>query len=100
MLSGTWWQTSALAGTMMYLQPTSKNHLFGGFVEKHTCSQCESHSSPLQDIVLLGDFNAGCSYVSGSDWQQIRIFTDETFHWLITDAADTTVTQTVCPYDR
>uniref|UniRef100_A0A3P8PAB5 Deoxyribonuclease-1 n=1 Tax=Astatotilapia calliptera TaxID=8154 RepID=A0A3P8PAB5_ASTCA len=52
------------------------------------------------DIVLLGDFNAGCSYVSGSDWQQIRIFTDKTFHWLITDAADTTVSQTVCPYDR
>uniref|UniRef100_A0A669DXZ4 Deoxyribonuclease n=1 Tax=Oreochromis niloticus TaxID=8128 RepID=A0A669DXZ4_ORENI len=52
------------------------------------------------DIVLLGDFNAGCSYVSGSAWQQIRIFTDKTFHWLITDAADTTVSQTVCPYDR
>uniref|UniRef100_A0A3Q4H272 Deoxyribonuclease n=1 Tax=Neolamprologus brichardi TaxID=32507 RepID=A0A3Q4H272_NEOBR len=52
------------------------------------------------DIVLLGDFNAGCSYVSGSDWQQIRIFTDKTFHWLITDAADTTVSQTACPYDR
>ncbi|XP_019213791.2 deoxyribonuclease-1-like [Oreochromis niloticus] len=52
------------------------------------------------DIVLLGDFNAGCSYVSGSDWQQIRIFTDKTFHWLITDAAVTTVSQTVCPYDR
>ncbi|XP_039467494.1 deoxyribonuclease-1-like [Oreochromis aureus] len=52
------------------------------------------------DIVLLGDFNAGCSYVSRSDWQQIRIFTDKTFHWLITDAADTTVSQTACPYDR
>ncbi|CAI5674259.1 unnamed protein product [Oreochromis niloticus] len=52
------------------------------------------------DIVLLGDFNAGCSYVSRSAWQQIRIFTDKTFHWLITDAADTTVSQTACPYDR
>uniref|UniRef100_A0A3Q0RG93 Deoxyribonuclease n=1 Tax=Amphilophus citrinellus TaxID=61819 RepID=A0A3Q0RG93_AMPCI len=52
------------------------------------------------DIVLLGDFNAGCNYVSGSDWQQIRIFTDKSFHWLITDEADTTVTHTNCPYDR
>ncbi|KAM9345643.1 deoxyribonuclease-1 [Symphorus nematophorus] len=52
------------------------------------------------DIVLLGDFNAGCSYVSGSDWQQIRLFTDKSFHWLISDQADTTVSHTNCPYDR
>uniref|UniRef100_A0A3P8TSX4 Deoxyribonuclease n=1 Tax=Amphiprion percula TaxID=161767 RepID=A0A3P8TSX4_AMPPE len=52
------------------------------------------------DIVLLGDFNAGCSYVSGSDWQKIQIFTDKSFHWLIPDDADTTVGHTECPYDR
>lgn len=54
----------------------------------------------LQNIVLLGDFNAGCTYIKGSDWQQIRLFTDKTLHWLITDQADTTVTDTKCPYDR
>ncbi|XP_022062911.1 deoxyribonuclease-1 [Acanthochromis polyacanthus] len=52
------------------------------------------------DIVLLGDFNAGCSYVSGSDWQKIQIFTDKSFHWLIPNDADTTVGHTECPYDR
>ncbi|TKS92412.1 Deoxyribonuclease-1 [Collichthys lucidus] len=52
------------------------------------------------DIVLLGDFNSGCSYVTGSEWQQIRLFTDKSFHWLITDEADTTVSHTNCPYDR
>ncbi|KAL6103644.1 dnase1 [Pungitius sinensis] len=52
------------------------------------------------DIVLLGDFNTGCSYVSGTDWQQIRLFTDTGFHWLIPDEADTTVSHTNCPYDR
>ncbi|XP_037647816.1 deoxyribonuclease-1 isoform X1 [Sebastes umbrosus] len=52
------------------------------------------------DIVLLGDFNTGCSYVSGKDWQKIRLFTDKSFHWLITDEADTTVSHTTCPYDR
>ncbi|XP_070778954.1 deoxyribonuclease-1 [Enoplosus armatus] len=52
------------------------------------------------DIVLLGDFNTGCNYVAGSDWQQIRLFTDKSFHWLITDEADTTVSHTNCPYDR
>ncbi|KAM6905393.1 deoxyribonuclease-1 [Xenentodon cancila] len=52
------------------------------------------------DIVLLGDFNAGCSYVLGSEWDQIRLFTDKSFHWLIPDDADTTVAHTNCPYDR
>ncbi|XP_040918760.1 deoxyribonuclease-1-like isoform X2 [Toxotes jaculatrix] len=52
------------------------------------------------DIVLLGDFNAGCSYVSNSDWQKIRLFTDKSFHWLIPNEADTTVSHTNCPYDR
>ncbi|KAF3846976.1 hypothetical protein F7725_004054 [Dissostichus mawsoni] len=42
------------------------------------------------NILLMGDFNAGCSYVSGADWQQIRLFTDKSFHWLIKDDVDTT----------
>ncbi|XP_070837803.1 deoxyribonuclease-1 [Chaetodon trifascialis] len=55
----------------------------------------------INDIVLLGDFNAGCSYVKGSDWQKIRLFTDKSFHWLIPDGADSTVSATTnCPYDR
>ncbi|XP_056144272.1 deoxyribonuclease-1 [Lampris incognitus] len=52
------------------------------------------------DIVLLGDFNAGCNYILGSEWDKIRLFTDKNFHWLITDKMDTTVTYTHCPYDR
>lgn len=45
MLSMTWWQMSALAGTMMYLQPTSKNHLFGEFVWKNTHSVNANHTT-------------------------------------------------------
>jgi len=52
------------------------------------------------DILLLGDFNTGCSYVNGADWNKIRLFTDKSFHWLITDEADTTVSHTHCAYDR
>ncbi|XP_019749043.1 deoxyribonuclease-1 isoform X2 [Hippocampus comes] len=52
------------------------------------------------DIILLGDFNTDCSYVAGSEWQQIRLFTDKSFHWLIPDEADTTVSHTDCAYDR
>ncbi|KAK7940194.1 hypothetical protein WMY93_003520 [Mugilogobius chulae] len=51
-------------------------------------------------IILLGDFNSDCNYVSGSEWDQIRLFTDKSFHWLISNDVDTTVTHTNCAYDR
>ncbi|KAJ8345076.1 hypothetical protein SKAU_G00292690 [Synaphobranchus kaupii] len=52
------------------------------------------------NIILLGDFNAGCTYVTTYDWQYIRLRTNQTFHWLIPDTADTTVRHKNCPYDR
>lgn len=54
----------------------------------------------LEDIMLMGDFNAGCSYVPSSHWSSIRLRTSPAFQWLIPDTADTTVTSTHCPYDR
>ncbi|XP_077415782.1 deoxyribonuclease-1 [Vanacampus margaritifer] len=52
------------------------------------------------DIILLGDFNTDCNYVMESEWTQIRLFTDKSFHWLIPNEADTTVSHTDCAYDR
>lgn len=54
----------------------------------------------LQDVMLMGDFNAGCSYVTPSQWSSIRLRTDPAFQWLIPDTVDTTVTSTHCAYDR
>ncbi|XP_059125605.1 deoxyribonuclease-1 [Peromyscus eremicus] len=54
----------------------------------------------LEDVILMGDFNAGCSYVSSSQWSSIRLRTSPAFQWLIPDSADTTVTSTHCAYDR
>ncbi|KAL7979334.1 hypothetical protein Chor_015358, partial [Crotalus horridus] len=52
------------------------------------------------DALLLGDFNAGCTYVRVEDWPSIRLRSIKDFQWLILDTADTTVTNTVCAYDR
>lgn len=48
----------------------------------------------------MGDFNAGCRYVTEAQWPGIRLRTDPALQWLIDDTADTTVTSTYCPYDR
>ncbi|XP_062820602.1 deoxyribonuclease-1 [Anolis carolinensis] len=58
------------------------------------------HRWGTQDVLLLGDFNAGCSFVRAQDWAHIRLRTDPAFQWLIPDTADTTAGRSDCAYDR
>ncbi|XP_075041740.1 deoxyribonuclease-1-like [Mixophyes fleayi] len=54
-----------------------------------------------ESIMLLGDLNAACGYVTQQEWRNIQLRSSNTFHWLIGDKDDTTVTQkTHCAYDR
>uniref|UniRef100_A0A4W3GLM7 Deoxyribonuclease n=1 Tax=Callorhinchus milii TaxID=7868 RepID=A0A4W3GLM7_CALMI len=70
------------------------DHLFDVFVEVRTAWDTE-------DIMLLGDFNAGCRYVPAGAWDGIRLRRHPGFRWLIRDSEDTTVrAHTHCAYDR
>ncbi|XP_069761067.1 deoxyribonuclease-1-like [Narcine bancroftii] len=54
-----------------------------------------------ENILILGDYNAACHYVTESDWPKIRLRQYKKFHWLIADEVDTTVSiNTHCAYDR
>ncbi len=49
----------------------------------------------------MGDFNADCSYVTKSEWDDVRLRTEsEKFLWLIEDGIDTTTKASDCAYDR
>ena len=48
--------------------------------------------------VLLGDFNADCQYLSNARYSELKLVTDSRFTWLLDE--DTTVSSTVCAYDR
>ncbi|KFP12018.1 Deoxyribonuclease-1, partial [Egretta garzetta] len=53
------------------------------------------------NILLLGDFNADCSYVTSAQWPSIRLRSLDACEWLIPDNTDTTVASTTdCAYDR
>uniref|UniRef100_A0A665UMT3 Uncharacterized protein n=1 Tax=Echeneis naucrates TaxID=173247 RepID=A0A665UMT3_ECHNA len=55
----------------------------------------------VNNVMILGDLNAGCSYVTMKGWRAVRLRSDPKFHWLIGDEQDTTVRQkTHCAYDR
>lgn len=53
-----------------------------------------------ENMLIMGDFNAGCSYVANKDWKDIDLWTDRRFTWLISNDQDTTVAGSDCPYDR
>ncbi|XP_067869088.1 deoxyribonuclease-1-like [Heterodontus francisci] len=54
-----------------------------------------------ENILILGDYNSACKYVTDSDWPHIRLRQHKNFHWLISDEIDTTVSKyTDCAYDR
>lgn len=54
----------------------------------------------INDIMVMGDFNAGCSYVPKYKWDTIPIKNNPLYTWWIGDDADTTVSNSDCPYDR
>lgn len=58
--------------------------------------------SGAPDIMIMGDFNAGCGFFPKKDWASVPLWTESsTYQWLIGHDVDTTVAkQSSCPYDR
>jgi len=54
----------------------------------------------IGDVIILGDLNAACSYMSDNDWRKNRLANDKRFHWLISECVDTSLAGGHCAYDR
>lgn len=85
---------------------THSGHLsHGGFTFwRETVNSSDPPDSPFcfaQNVMILGDLNAACSYVTIKGWRAVRLRSDPKFQWLIGDEQDTTVREkTHCAYDR
>ena len=51
------------------------------------------------DFIMLGDFNAGCSYASPEELDGMEI-RSQNYTWVIPDNADTNLANSTCAYDR
>ena len=56
-------------------------------------------SENLDKIIAMGDFNAGCSYLSSSEYSSLDL-TTKGYNWVIPYSADTNVASSQCAYDR
>jgi len=54
----------------------------------------------ITDGVIMGDFNAACSYFAKKYWKDNPLRQDQRFLWLIGDDINTTVGKADCAYDR
>lgn len=50
--------------------------------------------------IIMGDFNADCSYLTDSAESSLQLKTDYQFNWNIDKSVDTTVGASNCAYDR
>ena len=49
--------------------------------------------------IILGDFNAGCDYLSQKKYKELTLVQDPNFRWLLDPTTNTNVRKT-CPYDK
>lgn len=50
--------------------------------------------------ILMGDFNADCTYLNNTQYNNLSMRNDSQFTWHISKGTDTTSGATVCAYDR
>ncbi|KAF8562516.1 hypothetical protein P879_10241 [Paragonimus westermani] len=54
----------------------------------------------LQNLLIVGDMNLDCSYASLEKRSTLSFHKNPSYIWLISDEHDTTVSKSVCAYDR
>ena len=54
----------------------------------------------IEDGIIMGDFNADCSYLSQGNFEMLSIVIDDRFTFLIDGTMDTTTASSHCTYDR
>ena len=58
------------------------------------------HHYGTENGIILGDFNADCSYLSQRRYNMLQLVTDSRFTWLLDTDVDTTTKNSNCAYDR
>lgn len=60
----------------------------------------QATASEEDSVIVMGDFNAGCRYLTNEEQLNTTLFNNDHLISLIDHNTDTTTTSTFCPYDR
>uniref|UniRef100_A0A672G6H8 Deoxyribonuclease n=1 Tax=Salarias fasciatus TaxID=181472 RepID=A0A672G6H8_SALFA len=93
--------TTLVKDLILIGQHTSPKRAMKEMDELYTVFKWIYKNWKTENVMILGDLNAGCSYVTTKGWRAVRLRSDPRFRWLIGDEQDTTVREsTHCAYDR
>jgi len=81
----------------LHAKPTDAVNEMEALVDVHTAVQLHWDTD---NILIMGDLNAECSYASQTELSNLNLRDDPPFDWLIGDEVDTTTSSTDCAYDR
>ena len=59
----------------------------------------EEYKSNFPNAIMMGDFNADCSYIGQRTYNSLKITQQDGFQWLIDPTTKTNVLET-CSYDK
>ena len=79
----------------IHIRPDSAEEELNGLVNVY---EEMSARFGIDKALLLGDFNAGCNFLSRTAFNRLQLTTDDRFTWLIDE--DTTLAISSCAYDR
>lgn len=52
------------------------------------------------NVILMGDFNSDCTYLTNTEFDNLDFTTDNNFTWQFSKSEDTTTSSTDCAYDQ
>ncbi|CAH1776474.1 unnamed protein product [Owenia fusiformis] len=84
----------------LHTKPTDAVAELDGLIPVMAYIEDRFSNNPTENIMILGDLNADCSYVTNAEEAALALRTTPGYHWFINDDDDTTVSATSCAYDR
>ncbi|XP_065900767.1 deoxyribonuclease-1-like isoform X2 [Dysidea avara] len=81
----------------IHVRPSDAEDEINGLVPVYEEAESRYNTS---HIIIMGDMNADCSYLSNARYNDLSFTTDSRFLWLISKDDDTTTANSSCAYDR
>jgi len=82
----------------IHVRPSDAEAEINGLVPVYEAAESRYNTS---HIIIMGDMNADCTYLSNSRYDGLIFTTDSRrFLWLISKDEDTTTANSSCAYDR
>ncbi|PAA51630.1 hypothetical protein BOX15_Mlig032793g2 [Macrostomum lignano] len=66
----------------------------------HSVQRAARNAWQNENVLIVGDFNADCTYLNRREKNELQLVRDQSLTWLINSCMETTMVRTTCLYDH